>query len=45
VAVILRPGHTPEVRVTASNEREQAELRDLLGLARRLAELAGSVAT
>ena len=45
VALILRPGCAPEVAVTADNERQQAELSDLLGLARRLATLAGSVTT
>lgn len=43
VALILRPGHAPEVTVSANSERQEAELCDLLGLARRLARLAGSV--
>ena len=40
VALILRPGHAPEVQMTATTEREQAALTPLLDTARRLAELA-----
>ena len=45
VAVILRPGQAPELQVIAESESQQAALAPVLGLARRLAMIAGECAT